>query len=103
MSETFEWEDYEFRVLGPLEFAKIDEPGVYVFAAQIEEDDWIPIYVGQTNNFCQRFADHKHDKWVDAMRHEATHIHARNVSDEIERTRIEHVIIDKWDPPLNRG
>ena len=78
----------------------LDEPAVYVFAKRDRKGDvWTPLYIGQADNICDRMADH--ERWDEAVRHGATHVHAMVVSEQADRDRIEVALIAKYQPQLN--
>ena len=76
-----------------------DVSGIYIFARQSDEG-WYPIYVGQADSFKARLTKN-HEHWDDAIRGGATHIHARSVSKQDERDRLEKELIHSLQPALN--
>ena len=90
--------DVEFGVYAPTtRFAA--KPGVYVFAYEEREGEWVPLYVGQTGSFRTRLASH--EEWSEAAQRGATHIHAKVVRDSAARSDLERRLIHAYDPPLN--
>lgn len=72
--------------------------GLYIFA-RLDPGGWVPLYVGQTENFRNRLSHH--DRWQEATRRGATHIHARTEVDREERVRIERDLIQAYQPLMN--
>ncbi|MBL9113729.1 MAG: GIY-YIG nuclease family protein [Verrucomicrobiaceae bacterium] len=73
--------------------------GIYIFSYQQKAGSWIALYVGQTKDFSERPATH--DRLDEAVRLGATHIHARVVSLQADRDRIEAALIQYLQPPMN--
>ena len=77
--------------------------GVYVFAGRSRSHagspQWHAYYVGQTRNFDSRLPTH--EKWPEAKRLGATHIHARIAESLPERKSLEKRLIEKYRPVLN--
>jgi hypothetical protein len=73
--------------------------GLYIFAYQGPDSLWYALYVGQTNDFASRIPGH--DRWAEARRLGATHIHARTVDAQLDRDVFERVLIKALQPPLN--
>lgn len=99
MNETHDWDGHVFTVYWPNEFGKLDEAGVYVFALQ-EAGEWVALYVGESECFRERFANHEH--WQDAVHSGASHVHALNIPKRSERKEIERFLIKYLDPYFNR-
>ena len=76
-----------------------DIPGVYVFAGVNASDKWHAIYVGQASSFAQRMS--AHERWVEARREGATHVHAHVCRQQTERDNLEKALIQSYGPPLN--
>ncbi len=59
--------------------------------------------VGQTTSFRTRLgaANNIHERWADAIRQGATHVHARVVQNEIERRSLESMLIETYNLPMN--
>lgn len=92
------WLDAEFGVYGPS--TRWNEvPGVYIFAGVNQRDEWYPLYVGQTQSLARRLGNH--DKWLEARRLGATHIHARTVRDQRLRLSLERRLVLAFQPSLN--
>ena len=76
------------------------DPGNYIFAKQVAQDRWVPVYVGQTSDLEGRLS--YHEKEACALRHGATHIHAHvSTAGEDARLREEADLIERWQPPCN--
>ena len=52
-----------------------DVAGIYIFCGISQQNKWVPIYIGQTDSFCNRIP--QHEQWTPASELGATHIHAR--------------------------
>ncbi len=75
-------------------------PGNYIYAAQSEEGEWIPLYVAQTRDLQQRLEGH--EKLQDATENGATHIHVHiSTTGQAARCTEEHDLILRWRPMLN--
>lgn len=73
-------------------------PGLYIFS-YVSEGRWIPLYVGQAENFQTRMPNH--DRLDEAVRNGATHIHAKVCSQQAFRDRWEQLLIQHLQPPMN--
>jgi len=73
-------------------------PGLYIFAYQGEQY-WHPLYVGQTDDFSSRLPSH--ERWDEAVRKGATHIHALSVSQAAMRDTYEQLLIQNLQPAMN--
>jgi len=74
--------------------------GNYVFARNIDQKYWQPVYIGQTSDLSERFDDHH--KMPCIKQEEATHIHVHKSSDnEAERLAEESDLVKKWNPICN--
>ena len=93
------WLSHEFEV-----YEKVadwyDVAGVYIFAGLNNQNQWVPLYVGQTNSFHTRIPSH--EKWSRAVLIGATRVHARVESLEATRLVMEQELIQAYDPQLNR-
>lgn len=77
-----------------------DVPGVYIFAGINTNSEWYPIYVGQTDSLAERLRNH--EKWWEAQRLGATHIHAKTVWSRAQRLSLERQLILAYEPQLNQ-
>ena len=73
--------------------------GVYLFAGLNLSNQWTAYYVGQADSFRTRLATH--ERWDEAVRLGATHVHAKTVPLAADRDRIEQELIRAFHPPLN--
>jgi len=60
---------------------------------------WMPRYIGKALSLRDRLCNH--EQWDDAVRLGATHILAKVLHDERERDRVERLMIEECNPPLN--
>ncbi len=72
--------------------------GVYIFS-YFDGQYWRPLYIGETDNFSRRLPTH--ERWTDAQRAGATHIHAITVQQAAMRAALEQRLIQDYQPPLN--
>lgn len=72
--------------------------GLYIFSYQTA-NGWRALYVGKTENFQSRFSSH--ERWNEAVRKGATHIHAMIVPLVESRERWEGALIQHLQPPMN--
>ena len=91
------WCGYHFSV-HTMDGAWNDVGGVYVFAGR-NLGRWKTYYVGQTRSFANRLPSH--ERWAEAKRLGATHVHIRRVSNASRRRAIEIELIRNLNPPLN--
>lgn len=73
--------------------------GLYVFAYRTDPTHWKAMYVGQSNDFSSRLP--AHDRWDEAARRGATHIHALVVPLAANRDNWEEMLIQHLQPPMN--
>jgi excinuclease UvrABC nuclease subunit len=73
--------------------------GLYIFAAKNSEGKWFPLYVGQAESLAARLPTH--ERWQEAVRLGATHVHARVVLEESTRCEVESQLIQAYQPRLN--
>ncbi len=72
--------------------------GLYVFTYQTPQG-WIALYVGQTDDFSARLPNH--ERWNEAARLGATHVHAVVVPLQANRDLYEKMLIRNLQPRLN--
>ena len=98
--KTVSWGGHGFTIYDPAKTTWNDVPGVYIFAG-LDADLrwWYAKYIGQTTSFSNRLPSH--ERWEEATRQGATHIHAKVVQDEYQRIAIESALIQSYHPPLN--
>ncbi len=99
MAETAKWLDLTFEVHHPDRVSWNAVPGVYVFAGENLSGNWFALYVGQTASLADRLATH--ERWQEAVRWGATHIHVRVVHAEGSRLALEGQLIQAYQPRLN--
>lgn len=75
-----------------------DVGGVYIFSGA-RNNSWVALYIGLTESFQNRHPNH--ERWEEAKRNGATHIHAMVVRDAATREVIEKALIGHFQPPLN--
>ena len=73
--------------------------GLYIFAYIGKPNNWYAAYVGQTDDFSSRIPSH--ERWNEAVRLGATHIHALLVPLAANRDKWEKMLIQYLQPPLN--
>ena len=74
--------------------------GLYIFSYMGVNGSWLPLYVGQTDDFAARLPTH--ERLNEAVRLGATHIHTLVVSKQIERNNLEKRLIQHLQPNLNQ-
>ena len=73
--------------------------GIYIFTGLNAKNLWVPLYIGQTESFAERLANH--ERWSEAQSLGATHVHAKGVGKKAERDQIEALLIGHFQPRLN--
>lgn len=71
---TANWNGYDFEIYDP-NTSWNDVPGVYIFAGLAQNGRWTALYIGICDSFKDRHLNH--ERWVEAARLGATHVHAR--------------------------
>jgi excinuclease UvrABC nuclease subunit len=95
---TVTWIGIEFTVFPPS--ARWNAvAGLYIFAGLNSQAQWVALYVGQTDSLVARLPTH--ERWLEAARLGATHIHAKVVQRQEERDRLERYLIQTLQPRLN--
>ena len=75
-------------------------PGNYIYAKQLADGDWSPIYIAQTRDLHQRLEGHV--RLSDAIANGATHLHAHyDTAGQSARCTEEHDLIQRWRPVCN--
>ena len=103
--ETIMWEgasgkQYQYWI-SPISMSFVDEPGNYIFVKETSPNNWIPLYIGQTESLKNRLADH--EKLLRVIRNGGTHIHAHTTSgSEQDRKEEEADLLAKLDPSCNK-
>lgn len=92
-------EVYAYQLLPP----NTDIPSVagnYIFAIPASEDDWKPLYIGQTEDLKSRLA--KHERYPECQRYGKFSILLhQNIDGERGRKEEEADLIERFNPPLN--
>lgn len=103
-SSTYGWAgqsgkvyQYEIHSLGAA-FKPV--PGIYIYAKQLADGDWSPIYIAQTRDLHQRLEGHV--TLQDAMANGATHLHAHYcTAGQGARCTEERDLVQRWMPVCN--
>lgn len=95
---TCNWSGYEFPMYD-MYGSWNDVGGVYIFAGLAPNGRWNAYYIGITDSFRARLPNH--ERWAEAVRLGATHVHALAVPLEATRQAIERQLIAAHGPPLN--
>lgn len=96
---THYWGEHKFDVHRHDQVAWNDIPGIYVFAVPNGLSGWAPLYIGQASSFKDRLSNH--ERWDEAARRGAAHIHAKVVRSAADRDRVERDLIQMHQPPMN--
>jgi excinuclease UvrABC nuclease subunit len=99
MSGKVAWaENVEFAVCSPMaSFNNVG--GIYIFAGVNQANQWVPHYIGQASSLAERLSDR--ERWPEAQRLGATHIHAKVVQQQRDRDTLEALLIQMYQPSLN--
>jgi excinuclease UvrABC nuclease subunit len=76
-----------------------NQPAVYVVMREYSPEQYVVIYIGQTEDLAARFEDHHKRQCM--ARHQANVIAVRVERDEAERLAIENDLIVAYNPPCN--
>jgi hypothetical protein len=91
--------EYSYEVF-PLEASFRPLPGNYIYAKQVEDGNWVPIYIAQTRDLHQRLEGRV--RLDDAVYNGATCIHAHYCSaGQAARCSEERDLILNWQPVCN--
>lgn len=96
---TVNWLTYCFTVYST-ETTWNNIGGLYIFCGLNSQNRWVPYYIGQTDSFQNRLPSH--DRWEEARRLGATHVHAMVERQEANRLAIEKELIQAFQPKLNQ-
>lgn len=99
MADTATWLGHEFTVYKIDGIWSKDCGGVYIFCGVNQQNQWVALYVGLCECFCDRLTNH--DRWEEAVALGATHVHARAEKLEATRASLEEQLIQAYQPPLN--
>ena len=77
------------------------EGGNYIFGRRLPNGNFLPIYVGETDNFRARLPSH--ERWKEAKKAGADRMRwlTSPLLGEVARKAEEKDLIQKWSPPLN--
>lgn len=93
--------DKEYRYsIYPIDTQFKQKPGNYIFAKETKPHNWLPIYIGQTDNLDERFENHHKKDCIRRKGASAIHVHLSS-DDETIRCAEEQDLIKKWLPPCN--
>lgn len=95
---TVNWQSHTFTVYAP-NTTWNDVGGVYIFAGQNSNNQWVALYIGKAESFKNRIPNH--ERWAEAVRLGATHIHAMAIAQEASPVQIESSLIQAFQPRLN--
>jgi hypothetical protein len=74
--------------------------GNYAFAKQVANNNFVPLYFGESHNLQDRIPGH--EVWEEALRLGATHVMAHTTpAGEDARCDEERDLIQRWNPPMN--
>ena len=94
------WGNYTLDVFLPSVNWSDSTSGIYVMAGKSLDGRWRALYIGQASPFGQRLRGH--ERWPEAVRLGATHVHAMAVGSQADRDRIERELIRLYSPVLNQ-
>lgn len=98
MSDKVSWLSHEFSVnQHGANWNNVG--GVYIFAGVTPQNQWKAYYIGKADSFQSRIPSH--ERWDEAVRLGATHVHAKAVSQEAARVQVETELIQAYQPSLN--
>ena len=100
MTSTATWLNYEFQVFPAAGTTWNSVAGIYLFAGVDAYSRWVALYVGQAASFADRFRNH--ERWQEAHRLGATHVHAVLLPRQADRDVLERALIVTYQPPLNQ-
>ncbi len=89
---------YEYEIY-PISTEFNAAPGNYIFAKLSSQNRWFPVYIGQTDNFLERFGNHHAAECI--KRNGATHIHAHRNDSRTARLAEESDLLAAHNPPCN--
>ncbi|MFA6051952.1 MAG: GIY-YIG nuclease family protein [Methylobacter sp.] len=99
MNDKISWLNHEFSICHH-DANWSNTAGIYIFCGIDQQKNlWIPLYIGQTENFRNRLP--LHEQWNHARKLGATHVHAKAVSQQSQRDILEKQLIQLFQPKLN--
>jgi hypothetical protein len=91
--------EYHYQIC-PLDAVFKPLPGNFIYAKELSDGDWSPIYIGVTRDLHQRLEGHVSLR--DAIANGATHLHAHYCNaGQAARCSEEHDLIQRWHPVCN--
>lgn len=99
MANTCKWHQYDFTIFTMSGTEWNDVAGIYIFSGVHGLSQWKAYYVGIADSFKNRLPNH--ERWAEAVRIGASHVHALVVQQEATRQAIEKELIRVYQPPLN--
>jgi len=91
--------EYTYEVY-PIDAVLPPVPGNYIYARQLEDGGWVPIYIAQTRDLHQRLEGHV--SLEDAMANGATHLHVHFcTTTQAARYTEERDLVRRWRPLCN--
>lgn len=100
MNGTAIWANFRFEVFPAAGTVWNPVAGIYIFAGVNAYRQWVALYIGQAGSLADRFRNH--DRWPEAQRLGATHVHALVVPLQSDRDLIERSLIQTYQPRLNQ-
>jgi hypothetical protein len=97
--EKTKWGPHEFSVYAIDGATWRDLAGVYIFASRTPGKLWKAHYIGSTESFQKNHPNP--ERWAEAKRMGATHVHAMTVLQADARKDIERELIAAHQPALN--
>ena len=92
------WKSYEFTVCQHSDNWN-DVGGLYIFAGQNQQGQWVALYIGQADSFKNRIPSH--ERHAEAVRLGSTRVHAMVEGSQARRDSIEKELIQHFQPRLN--
>lgn len=96
--QTFNFEVYDPKAVT---WNKVSGLYIFTYIAAVKDgiNYWEPLYIGQTNDFSSRIPSH--ERFNEAIRRGATHIHAVVVAQSADRDTLERLLIQHCKPVMN--
>jgi hypothetical protein len=84
----------------PIEASFRKIAGNVIFAKQTEAGEWEPVYIGQTRNFDEGFADQKSENCAKINGATHAHVHFSSPGDAVRKAEVADLVA-KWNPVCN--
>jgi hypothetical protein len=98
MADTVTWGAHQFGVYQHgASWSAV--AGLDIFAGKNSEGRWVALYIGQAESLAERLPTH--ERWSEAARLGATHVHAKVESLAATRDAVERQLIQAFQPRLN--